>query len=60
MHPPDLNLQTLINTIRIKDYGHNSWLLVPYQYSSGQYTGNSSILGDLSSQLTEPRTVSHA
>jgi hypothetical protein len=41
-----------------KGCGHNSWLLVPYQCSYGHYTGNSSILVDPSSQLTEPPTVS--
>jgi hypothetical protein len=35
------------------------WPLVPYQFCYGHYTGNSNILVDPSSQLTEPPTVFH-
>jgi hypothetical protein len=50
---------TLINTIRIKDSGHNSFLLAQYQSSSDHYNGNSSILVDPSSQMMEPSAVLH-
>jgi hypothetical protein len=52
------SVHKLINTIRIEDCGHNSCLLAQYQSSYGHYTGNSSILVEPSSQITEPSAVS--
>jgi hypothetical protein len=42
-----------------KECGHNSCLLAQYQSSSDHYTVDSSILVDLSSQMTELSAILH-
>jgi hypothetical protein len=56
---PPAKLTSSYQYIILKDGGKVLWLGAQYQSSSGHSTGNSSILVDPSSQITEPSVIFH-